>query len=236
MVFGCSKSAGQNKKIPISILFDSINSDREGKKYELPAFYFEYDNESRLIKMTDSVKKKSKFRVRELLFVYDKKGKLTNYSYQINGELEKGHNITYENNKVIMTSVKKIGYKHIMVLDKFNKAVSVKSTHTNAYFNSSSKPTYYDDGNVKKAGNYTYMYRKEKGVFSNVNMEPWCRLFFDKLITLSLQKRNVSERKTYQNRKSDDYSTKSYEYEIKANHPSKLVNGKIIYTVSYLND
>ncbi len=233
----CVSCSSQSKKIPIAIQLDTINTTADLTKYKLPSFTFEYDDDARLIKMIDSIKKRDTYRVRELLFTYDKNGRLQQYTYTINGELDDGHTVTYDNNTVTMASMNKIGgYTHTFELDRSNKIIKGKSIHTNAYFNSSIAPNYYDDGSIKKGGDFSYIYSDDKGVFANVHMEPWCRVFFEKLITLSLQKRNVTTRTTYKSSDNSVYATKNYEYEIENNYPTKLLNGKVVYKVIYKND
>lgn len=188
--------------------------------------------------MIDSIKKRNVISVNELLLSYDEKGRLKNYTYMKNNKIKHNNNITYLNNEVRGFSLKDYDYDYIIKLDKHLKAIKIESIYKrNSFFNSTEEITYYSNGNFKQGGSYLYEYGKHKGIFSNINMEPWCKLLFKKLIPISLQKNNVIKEGTV-NRDLDGKvytGNKVFNYEIKDNYPSKIIYKHTSYDIIFFS-
>lgn len=226
-------SCSQTRKIPISIEIDTLRKDTlkmNLNKYHI-SYNFKYDKNNRLIKMIDSTKKGSKIIIQELELTYNKgNGKLKNYTYKKNTEVIH-HDISYVNNKVILKPENNKGTEFTFTLDKFGKAIKIERlSKTNSFFNSIITPIYYDNENIKQIGNWMFEYNRSKGMFADVNMEPWLRLYFFRLLirtNLNFSKNLIKEL----NKKP--YSKTKFVYEITNDYPSKIIYPVFVYKVNY---
>lgn len=226
----CSLSSfkSQTIKLPKTIKIDTIIEDYS--KY-LISYNFEYNNKNQLLKIIDSTKDKDKIIVQEMNFKYNNEGRLLEYTHKKKSSITH-YEMVYEKNKIVMFPNKSSYNKLTILLDDSQKAIEIREVNEeNSYFNGISYPVYDENGNLEKLKSAKFEYGVSKGIFSDINMDSWLRIFLSNQFSSAFM--NFSKNILIKRSKENSFKMNLI-YVIENDYPIKIINPLITYKVEYI--
>ena len=227
MIASISSCGSRIIKLPKTIRIDTIK--RDYSEYRI-SYNFEYNNKNQLVTIIDSTKKREKIIIQELCFNYNKNdGKLKSYIYKTNTDTIQ-YEIVYDINTINMFPKKGSNLEYLITLNNSDNALEIKSVDkANSYYNSITKPIYYKNGNLKQMNKTKFKFSNSKGIFSDINMEPWARLYFSHLVK---QRLNFSKNLLIMLSKGEKFKA-NYKYVIQKKYPIRIIHPLITYKIAY---